>query len=262
MRIQNSKSWVEPSFGRSALNASVILLAAFVIRLLLHPYIDFYAPFHFFIVACVFIAYYYGYRLALMGILISSFVGSYFFVKPYNDMDSIGVTDVIQFINFSLVSVIAVLMIERLQRSVYKSGMLLKVLESRHKISMLRENDRMYFSKKNNESWSILEEILTDFDGILFLKYGAAHVKLYPLFLELSKSPKHMLAPDEWESLIHPEDLPTLLKHLHHAQAGQSQQEPFTLRFANDPGGMPHSVSLEEFNFMDKPLRILRLAAQ
>jgi len=51
---------------------------AFLIRYLLQPYIEPYAPFHFFIVACLFISYLYGYKLALIATVISSLLGSYF----------------------------------------------------------------------------------------------------------------------------------------------------------------------------------------
>ena len=84
MRIKNSKSWVSYSLSESIAYASLILLIAFLIRLGLHQTIEPDAPFHCFIVACILIALLYGYKLALVGILVSTLLGGYFFIKPYN----------------------------------------------------------------------------------------------------------------------------------------------------------------------------------
>jgi len=119
MRIQNSKLWVKYSFGTAVQGSVAVLLCAFLIRYVLQPVIAPYAPFHFFIVACLFISYWYGYQLALVATFISALVGNFFFVKPYFSFGPAVVTDVIQFINFVSVTVISVLIIEKLQRTAY-----------------------------------------------------------------------------------------------------------------------------------------------
>jgi len=182
MRIQNSKSWVRYSFAEAALGSLTLVICAFVVRYALQPLIEPYAPFHFFIVACLFIAYLYGYRLALVSTLLSAFLGSFFFVEPYFTIGPASVSDVIQFLNFSSVTVIAIFVIEKLQRTLYARHMVLKIMESRHKISLYRENDRIYFAKSNNEAWAVLDELLTNFDDIILIQYGVGNVKVEPLF--------------------------------------------------------------------------------
>jgi glucose-6-phosphate-specific signal transduction histidine kinase len=81
MRIKNSKSWVRYSLSSSLAGASFILLVSFLIRLSLHDAIEPYAPFHFFIVACIAIAYLYGYKLALVGTLVSTALGGSAFLS-------------------------------------------------------------------------------------------------------------------------------------------------------------------------------------
>jgi K+-sensing histidine kinase KdpD len=259
MRIQNSKSWVKYSFGQACTGSSLILFFAFMVRYALQPLIEPYAPFHFFIVACLFIAYIYGYQFALLATLISAFLGSFFFVKPYLSFDVTTTNDIIQFINFSVVTVISILMIERLQRTIFANQLVLKVMESRHKISLYKENDRIYFSKKSSESSAILEEILTEFDDIIFLKYAGGNIKPEPLFLALAETDQVVLQTDEWQQFIHPDDLGNLLTNLHQAAIKPGSSRVFKLRFSKKMDVAPVPVQLEAYEFLGKPLKILRL---
>ncbi|PUE32517.1 hypothetical protein B9Z35_02980 [Limnohabitans sp. Jir61] len=261
MRIQNSRSWVKYSFLDAVLGSFTLLFSAFILRYLLQPVIEPYAPFHFFIVACLFIAYLYGYELALLAVLVSAFLGSFFFVKPYFTLGPASVSDVIQFLNFTSVTVIAILIIERLQRTIYGREIVLKIMGSRHKISLYRENDRIYFAKSNNEVWAVLDEILTDFDDIILFQYGSGDVKLEPLFMALTLSSQPILSEQEWQSLIHPEDMSLLLLKLSQPIAKSRQMEEFALRFTQHENVATYKVGLESFLFLGKPLKILRLAA-
>jgi len=261
MRIQNSKSWVRYSFAEAALGSLTLVICAFVVRYALQPFIEPYAPFHFFIVACLFIAYLYGYRLALVSTLLSAFLGSFFFVEPYFTIGPASVSDVIQFLNFSSVTVIAIFVIEKLQRTLYARHMVLKIMESRHKISLYRENDRIYFAKSNNEAWAVLDELLTNFDDIILIQYGVGNVKVEPLFLKLSSSTVPILTLDEWQSFVHPEDLNQLLSKLIQPVSKSGEVDVFSIRFSTKPDMPANLVELESFVFLGKPLKILRLAA-
>jgi len=261
MRIQNSKSWVKYSLGDAVLGSLTFLLGAFILRYLLQTVIEPYAPFHFFIVACLFIAYLYGYQLALLAVLISALLGSYFFVKPYFTLGPASVSDVIQFVNFTSVTVVAILIIEKLQRTIYGREVVLKIMDSRHKISLYRENDRIYFAKSNNEAWAVLDELLTDFDDIILLQYGGGDVKLEPLFISLTLSLKAVLTQQEWQAMIHPEDLSELMLKLSQPVTKSGQVDEFSLRFMPHDTATSYKVALESFIFLGKPLKILRLTA-
>ena len=238
----------------------MLLFSAFVVRYALQPLIEPYAPFHFFIVACLVVAYRYGYLMAIVSTLISALLGSYFFVKPYFTYGPASVSDVIQFLNFAFVTVIAILIIEKLQRTIYGREMVLKIMDSRHKISLYRENDRIYFAKANNEAWAVLDEILTDFDDIILLQYGAGDVKLEPLFMALTRCQKLILKLDEWKALLPPVDSALLLAKLSQPIEKSGEVDGFALRFSLDDAVDACKVELESFMFLGKPLRILRLA--
>jgi K+-sensing histidine kinase KdpD len=191
---------------------------------------------------------------------VSAVAGSFFFVKPYFTFNSAGVTDVIQFLNFTSVTVISVLVIEKLQRMVYAHEMVLKIMESRYKISLYRENDRIYFSKKNNESWAILEEILVDFEDIILLQFGDGGVKLEPLFMTLTACHPSAMVLETWHTWMHADDAALLLANLEQPVQAAAQVHEMTLRFSSNPQATPHQVVLESFMFLGKPLKILRLA--
>ena len=250
------------SFDQAVAGSALILLLAFAIRYVLQPLIEPYAPFHFFIVACLFIAYLYGYQFALLATFISAGLGSFFFVKPYFSFGVTTTSDIIQFINFATVTVISVFIIEGLQRTIYARQMVLKIMESRHKIALFRENDRIYFSKKNSEAWSILEELLTEFDDIIFLKFAGGNIKPEPLFLALAESEQTVLPDDAWQELIHPDDLPVLLTYLDEAAQKPGSVRVFDLRFSQKPNADPFRVQLESYEFLGKPLKILRLSTE
>jgi len=257
MLIRNSKSWVSHSLRRSAVLSLLILSVAFAARMLLHPYVEPYAPYHAFIVACLCIAYFFGYKLALCGVMISAMVGSYFFVRPYYQFGPLSATDLTQFITFSSVTLIAIFAIERLQRTAYARTLVVKIMESRHKISLQRENDRLYFAKQQNQSWAILEGILTNFEEVLLLKFGSANVRIEPLFLELAHSPKHLLASDEWLKLLNPDDAAQMQAALD-ADLVRSTQN-LSLRFSHDPRQTAHAVTVETNRFMNQSLKVVRL---
>jgi K+-sensing histidine kinase KdpD len=257
MLIRNSKSWVNHSLKRSAVLSLLVLSVAFATRMLLHPYIEPYAPYHGFIVACLCIAYFFGYKLALCGVMISAMVGSYFFVRPYYQFGPLSATDLTQFITFSSVTLVAIFAIERLQRTAYSRTMVVKIMESRHKISLMRENDRLYFAKQQNQSWAILESILTNFEEVMLLKFGSANLRVEPLFLELAHSPKHLLTSDEWLTLLHPDDAAQLQAALHADLATKPQH--LSLRFSHDPQQTAHAVTVETNRFMNQSLKVVRL---
>jgi hypothetical protein len=152
MRIKNSKSWVAYPLSDSVVGASFILLISFLIRLGLHETIEPYAPFHFFIVACIVIAYLYGYKLALLGMLVSTALGGYYFIKPYFSYGNPASSDWLQFFNFAGVTMIAILVIENLQRSIYSRNLMLKVMQSRYRISILQKNDLDFILEKHKAS--------------------------------------------------------------------------------------------------------------
>ena len=162
-----------------------ITLAAFAVRSFLHPLIQPYGVFHFFIVAVLLVQYLFGYRLALASIVISLALGEVYFVEPYGEVSHLTDKDLIISLNFVLVILPAVFLLEKLQRTLYARQLLNKVNNSRMLVALRRENDRLYFSKKIDLSKEFLDTLLGDFEQVAFIKthehppmreIGRAHV--------------------------------------------------------------------------------------
>jgi len=118
-----------------------IVLVAFLIRYALQELIKPFAVFHFFMVACVIIVVRYGYKAAFASLIVSYALGSYFFVKPYGQFGEVMVADLIQAFNFFFVTAIAIVVIEKLQRTIYSQKLLLKVMTDRHRSMLYRKNE-------------------------------------------------------------------------------------------------------------------------
>jgi len=261
MRIKNSKSWVPYPLSSSLAGAFLILLASFLIRLALHDAIEPYAPFHFFIVACIAIAYLYGYALALLAVVISTALGGYYFIKPYFSFGNPAPSDWLQFFNFAGVTIIAILVIENLQRSVYSRNLVLKVMQSRYRLALLNENDQLFVAQKNNATWEVLQKLLTRFDDILLLQFADANIKLQPLFFELCHFSGKVLHSNAWQHYIHRDDLPYLLQLLSLDASESKSEVTLTLRLNESAGMVARKCILESHIFLDQPLKVLRIVS-
>jgi len=261
MRIKNSKSWVPHPLSRSVGAASLIVLVSFLVRLGLHESIEPYAPFHFFIVACIAIAYFYGYKLAFVGVLVSTVLGGYYFIQPYNSFGTPAPSDWLQFANFAVVTIVAILVIENLRRSAYSRNLVLKVMQSRYRISLLNENDQLFISKKNSETLSVLQNVLTRFDDILLLKFENADIKLQPLFFEICHFSGKTMKSNDWQHYVHGDDLPHLL-HLLSLHTSEMQTSiSFTLRLNEITGQKIRKCVLENHTLLDQQLKVLRVVS-
>lgn len=119
----------------------LIVLVAFFIRYALQNVIQPYAVFHFFIVACVIVAIRYGYKAAFLSLIASHLLGSYFFVKPYGQFGEITTSDLIQAFNFFFVTTVSIIVIEKLQRTVYSQKLLIQVMKDRQRSLLYRKNE-------------------------------------------------------------------------------------------------------------------------
>jgi K+-sensing histidine kinase KdpD len=263
MQIQNSRKWSQYSAQQAWVGTAAIIFAAFAIRFVLHPYLEPYVPFHFFIVGCLVVQYLFGYKFAVSAVVVSAALGEYYFVQPYNSFGALSLSDLIITINFALVTLAAVAFMEPLQRSLYLRNLLLKVLDSRHKISLYRENDRIFYAQQSNQAWSILQDLLEDFDQILLIKFGDSDYKLEPLFFKVTQSDLLTRTSENWRQAVFVEDQALLEAALAQNTPQIGGVKALALRFVLPSGAFNAcNVRVDHFNFMGKKLSILRLAAR
>ena len=84
MQIRNSKKWSEYSTKQAWLGTAMIIFVAFAVRFVLDPAIAPYGVFHFFIVACLAVQYFYGYKFAALSVALSIFLGYVYSFLDYH----------------------------------------------------------------------------------------------------------------------------------------------------------------------------------
>ena len=200
-----------------------------------------------------------GYRYALMGLVLSIFLGEYFFVEPFGTFDELTAKDVIITLNFVSATLAAVYLIEKLHRSAYAGELLLKVTQSRQLISLQRENDRLHYARKSSEAWSVLTLFISDFDRVILFQYDHEPPRLGPLFYQLAHQPIEEIEPNDWLTAIHPDDRDSLLNCLRVESTTRYKTTQLRVRFTADAGQHELAVELQilRFTFMNKPLWIL-----
>jgi K+-sensing histidine kinase KdpD len=262
MQIKNAKKWSPYSRRQSWLGTIALIFFAFAIRYLLQPVIAPYAVFHCFIVACLVIQYRYGYIYSAAGVVASILLGEYFFVKPYGTFNELAAKDVIISMNFALVIGAAIFFMEKLQRSVYERDLIMKALHSRQRISLYAENDRIFFSQKSSQAWSILEELLNEFDQILVIRYGDQDYKLEPALLKITQKWELIGQPSDWLGSVREDQREQMTQLMLQQKAKIGDPKEFALSLS-DCQGHWHDVtaSIDYYDFMGKPLSILRLVS-
>jgi len=142
--FKNSRLWVQHTPMIAARDSICIIFATFMARYYLHKWIEPYAPFHFFMVSCIFVAFRYGYKAALPCLTVSYFLGNYFFVKPYRTFGEIATSDLIQASSLFFVTMFAIGVIEKLQRTAYSQKLLIQVIQDRQRSLLYQQNELLH----------------------------------------------------------------------------------------------------------------------
>jgi len=252
MKILNARNWSRYSRVRCVAGSLIITAAALLVRFALHGYIEPFGVFHIFIISTLAVQYLYGYKYSIMVMVLSVLLGEYFFVKPYGEFSFLSIKDLIISMNFVAVTGVAIFMMERLQRLLYAQTLTHKVNESRQIILLQRENDRMYLSKKSNQSEKVLNQVLLNFEKILLLKFGQHPIAPGPAFYRQARMSTVSSAVSDWHQMIDPQDLERLLAPVG-SRSLSSTKDPdyeFTLRFSQEAGGA-HCKGLIEHLMVD-----------
>ena len=233
-------------------------MVAFALRSGLQPVLAPYGVFHFFILAVLIVQHFFGYRMALMSTVLSVFLGEVYFVEPYGQMSHWTDKDLILSLNFVLVVLPAIYLLEKLHRTLYASQLLHKINGSRLRVSLRRENDRMYFSKKMEHSVSFSMALVSRFDDLLWVKLNDHAPQCGPAFFRLC--PEQVSDPD-WHRGLGPSDW----AELNRSVSGSSidvgvKPKRLTLQF----GAVRHELAIEVqiLALQDAQVKLWMLARQ
>jgi K+-sensing histidine kinase KdpD len=129
MKILNSKRWAK-SGAEAYFFALFGVFVAFCIRFSMHGFLQGNIPMTFFIMNTIVIALFYGYLPSLITILLSVPLAFFFFVPPFDSFDMPTPQDGFVFGSYILIALIAVGIVEWLQRERYKADLMSRVSNS------------------------------------------------------------------------------------------------------------------------------------
>ena len=129
MKILNSKRW--PKSGPQTYIFAIFgVFVAFCIRFSLHDFLQGNIPMTFFIMNTIVIALFFGYLPSLVTIVLSIPLAFFFFVPPFDSFDMPTPQDGFVFSSYIMIALIAVGIVEWLQRERYKAELMRRVSNS------------------------------------------------------------------------------------------------------------------------------------
>ena len=133
MQIKNARAW--------ALNTPSIYVysvagtaAAFFVRYELHPILQAQFPILFFLFNSTIVAYKFGWKPATLSAILGLTLAYYFFIPPFNSIELPNFLDFLTLIIYSLLFLMIIYLIEKLQRERYRAILIARVSESRMRI--------------------------------------------------------------------------------------------------------------------------------
>lgn len=256
--MKNARSWSTLSRPVGWGAAIIVTAVAFEVRYLLHPWVEPYGAFQAFLFACIVSEYYFGLGPALLSLTMGAILGTYYFVRPYQTFASmITRSDVIVVGNFVLISLFVIGLIEALRRTLYAKQLLLKVSESRHRISLYRENDRLFLSRKSANTATEVEQLLSRFDRTLLLRLNDGRFYPQALLYRLAPSLAAAGPMSYWLEAFHPEDRLSLDSAFEKVRSDATSRSVISARIGDAADAS--TLVLQRFEFDGVRATILRL---
>ncbi|VVE75381.1 hypothetical protein PCA31118_04977 [Pandoraea captiosa] len=235
MDIRNARRWAEPGAKRYV-GALMVVLAAFLIRSLLHPVLDHSMPGLFFVCAAIIVEFTWGLGPAIMAMVISIPIFDFFFVPPFRDIAELDRRDVMIVTGFLLITPLAVALIERLRRAQYRAELIAEVAQTRYEMLLRAENERMVLSDSVQLGNALMTYLTKHLDSIVYLANRATHYEFIDEHFrrETGVAPE-AIKRDGLRALLHPDDAQRMAG-LFSADAEPPQQGAHNLRIRQRDG--------------------------
>ncbi|MGI4859597.1 MAG: DUF4118 domain-containing protein [Janthinobacterium lividum] len=169
MNVQNARRWA-PTGPRAWLFAALSLLLASAVRGLLHPMLGPASPGFAFCIAAALIEYFFGLAPALTVMTVGLVIADYLFVPPYGNLSYFDRSDVTLLVTYPLITVVVIVLIERLRRAQYRSELVALVAQCRYEILLRADNERLLARRHADETHRLLRELTHRRDQLVFIR--------------------------------------------------------------------------------------------
>lgn len=169
MKIQNARRWA-PTGPRAWLFTVFSLLLAGAVRGLLHPLLGPASPGFAFCIAAALIEYFFGLAPALTVMVVGLVIADYLFVPPYGDLTYFDRSDVTLLVTYPMITMVVIVLIERLRRAQYRSELVALVAQCRYEILLRADNERLLARRHADETHRLLRELTHRRDQLVFIR--------------------------------------------------------------------------------------------
>lgn len=204
--VRNARRWARGGW-QSYAGAVCAVGLAFFIRFQLHPLLKSDYPFLLFTVTALLVEFFLGLGPALFAVTGGLLLGTYFFVPPYNTLLVPELLDVLIVGGYLTVSLLAIALIEDLQRSKYAMSLMKDVLQSRLEMLERSNMEREFAERQAEESSERFRSLAASVPQILYMRrVGGEFDYLNEAFYRYTGLDAGLLGESGWLAAVHPED--------------------------------------------------------
>jgi K+-sensing histidine kinase KdpD len=169
MEVQNARRWA-PRGTRVWLTAAAALAIASGVRLLLHPLLGPIMPATAFYIAAALVEYFCGLAPALTVMVLGLGIADYLFVPPYATIAVFDRADLVLLVSYPLVTLLVIVLIERLRRSQFRAELIASVAQSRYEMLLRHDNERMLARRGVDETHRLLRHLSHHHRTFIFIQ--------------------------------------------------------------------------------------------
>lgn len=158
MDVRNARRWAPPGPRRWVVSFLALGIAA-GLRALLHPLIGPIMPGSAFLIAAALVQYFYGLAPALTVMLLGLGIADYFFVPPYGELTVLDRSDVALLVSYPIITLLNIVLIERLRRAQYRAELIASVAQSRYEMMLRHDNERALVRRATDETHRMLHHV-------------------------------------------------------------------------------------------------------
>ncbi|WP_459621139.1 DUF4118 domain-containing protein [Burkholderia sp. 3C] len=172
MKVRNASLWAPAGMRRWATAAGALSLAI-AVRLSLHPLLGPIMPGTAFAIAAVLVEYYLGLAPALTVMLLGLAIADFLFVPPYGSIDAVTTItrgDVVLLVSYPLVTLLVIVLVERLRRAQYRAQLVTAVAQSRYEMLLRQDNERALARRAVDETHRLLRHLAQHQQDLILIK--------------------------------------------------------------------------------------------
>lgn len=168
-KLHNARRWA--TAGPRAWGLAVLaLVLASLIRGALHPILGAASPGFVFCMASALIAYYYGLAPALFVMVAGLAIADDLFVPPYGSISTLDRNDLTLVMTYPVLTLLIIILIERLHRSQYRSDLIAAVAQSRYEMLLRADNERLLADRRADETHRLLRSLTQRHGQLIFIQ--------------------------------------------------------------------------------------------